>query len=174
MEGRKVKKIYETVLYLILHKYHRLPLIIFEWSMLFTSIGSTSTIFTCFTYFFTTLYPMWTSLVWHVCRILFVFVLGLYSIYERKHVAFGFWTWLLHVTWCILFQPISSKWQKFICLYVWLKSDGILAPHFLTPYISCRSCVFFPQLGYCDRCCNKHGYASVFVWSRLKFLQVYP
>jgi hypothetical protein len=47
------RTIWETALYLILHKYHRLSLITFYWWMLLTSTGSTSTIFTYFTSFFT-------------------------------------------------------------------------------------------------------------------------
>jgi hypothetical protein len=33
-------------------------------------------------------------LVWPVFHNIAVFVLGLYSTYEREHAAFGLWTWL--------------------------------------------------------------------------------
>jgi hypothetical protein len=80
-------------------------------------VGSTSTIFTFLTSFF---YP--PSLICDLpltCPVfhnIALFVLGLYSTYERKHSAFAFWTWLTSLKmmfYSFIHLPVHDKISLF-------------------------------------------------------------
>jgi hypothetical protein len=43
---------------------------------------------------------------------------------------------------------------------------------FFDPFICCRAPVLFPQLGYCEYCCDEHWCTSVSIVSGLTFLWV--
>jgi hypothetical protein len=68
---------------------------------------------------------------------------------------------LFHLTW----------WSSGPSILDWIILHGVYAPHFLYPFIGWGVPTLVPQFGYCEYCCNKHGYAGVSILCWLPFLR---